>query len=207
MPPQRVGATDDAASWLPFGLGDLFCVHDRRTARPEVPPPLRSRPLDGLSFVLPIALPHEPRSMLRVLGGRIVGAVDGATFCVVPQGLQEAHLSRDPYLLSALDRCRSTGVGVVEASWVSEVSNVREGEDWTSVSVDPHIPPVMALLDDFTSSSGSAAGGSSREAPALSTAVAAASAEAIRSAAESASPPQRTCWGCTGRATWAPRRS
>ena len=184
MPPR---ATDEVASWLPFGLDDFFCIGDRRSRTFQPPGSMRIRPLEGLTFLLPMPLAHETRSLLRVLGGRIVPSVDGATFCIVSQGIQEAHLAKDPNLLSILKRCSTTGVGVVEASWVNEVSSVLDGQDWTCVSVDPHVPPILALLDEIASSSAAAPGPAPGAGPVLSTAAAAASAEAIRAAAASTS--------------------
>jgi hypothetical protein len=130
-------------------------------ARPAPPPPSQAaggRPLEGMliHFPLRIEVPDSKQigypGRVRALGGRIMPTMQCAfTHCVVPFGLTENDAARDPDLLRLLRHCSAHGICVVEPSWVDAVAAVPGDADWASVSVDTHVPPIMALLDDLPS--------------------------------------------------------
>ena len=133
--------------FLPFSFSDLSCVGMRKggATPPEEP---QSRPLEGLQIHVPdiVGLSKETATIKR-LGGRIA-ALDMATHCVVRSSLQVIDIKYNATIRRAMRHCQSKGICVVEQSWLTAVAALPADKDAFSVDVDPHIPAVMAILDD-----------------------------------------------------------
>ena len=157
--PSRTAVLEEG--WLPFQISDLWCAGDRRSRPSAVDLP--TRPLEGLALHLPAPIPFTASSVhgtIRRLGGKIV-PIEGATHCIVRSGLLVSDLKSSATLRRALRHAQLQGICVVEQSWLAEVAKLHGGADWAAVAVEPHVPPVMALLDDAEPAGGEDAASSS----------------------------------------------
>ena len=137
--------------FLPFSLSDLACLGARKDPFPAAP---TSRPLEGLALHLPVPLgtgldgrTDSAVGLIKRLGGRLA-TLDSATHCIVKGGMKVVDLKYSAETRQAMRHCQSMGIAVVEPSWLAAVAALPDGKDAFTVDVDPHVPPVMALLDD-----------------------------------------------------------
>ena len=80
---------------------------------------------------------------VTALGGTEAVTLEEATHCLVPSGL---GLGVSPATRRVLRRAKELNVAVVEATWLQIVAGLAAAEHWSEVSLDSHVPPIMAVV-------------------------------------------------------------
>ena len=104
-----------------------------------------AEPLEGAT-VFVLRYQSTTVSLLQTvtaLGGTEAVTLEEATHCLVPSGL---GLGVSPATRRVLRRAKELNVAVVEATWLQIVAGLAAAEHWSEVSLDSHVPPIMAVV-------------------------------------------------------------
>ena len=104
-----------------------------------------AEPLEGAT-VFVLRYQSTTVSLLQTvtaLGGTEAVTLEEATHCLVPSGL---GLGVSPATRRVLRRAKERNVAVVEATWLQIVAGLAAAEHWSEVSLDSHVPPIMAVV-------------------------------------------------------------
>ena len=109
-------------------------------------------PLEG-AIVFVLRYQSTTVSLLQTvaaLGGTEAVTLEEATHCLVPSGL---GLGVSPATRRVLRKAKEKSIPVVESTWLQIVAGLSAAEHWSEVSLDSHVPPIMAVVHgDFRAS-------------------------------------------------------
>lgn len=121
-------------------------------ARPRAAGSSSATPLEG-AIVFVLRYQSTTVSLLQTvaaLGGTEAVTLEEATHCLVPSGL---GLGVSPATRRVLRQAKEKSIPVVESTWLQIVAGLSAAEHWSEVSLDSHVPPVMAVVHgDFRAS-------------------------------------------------------
>ena len=129
----------------------------RGAGHPRAPPPRAAgsssaTPLEG-AIVFVLRYQSTTVSLLQTvaaLGGTEAVTLEEATHCLVPSGL---GLGVSPATRRVLRQAKEKSIPVVESTWLQIVAGLSAAEHWSEVSLDSHVPPIMAVVHgDFRAS-------------------------------------------------------
>lgn len=125
---------------------------DPQTPLEKLCRPHSAEPLKGATvFVLRYqSITVSLLQTVTALGGTEAVTLEEATHCLVPSGL---GLRVSPATRRVLRRAKELNVAVVEATWLEIVAGLAATEHWSEMSLDSHVPPIMAVVNgDFRAS-------------------------------------------------------